>query len=226
MRLHPVSEDALMLYLGEEACPQTSARVQAATTIIESSLGEELIDLVPSYASLLIIYDPAHSDHLGITRRVRQALSRMTTTDELDSRKVLLPVYYSPETGADLDAIATRSGLNVDDVITLHCATEYRVYAIGFAPGFAYLGQVDERIATPRLDSPRANVPKGSVAIADRQTAVYPSASPGGWNLIGCCPQPMFDRYANPCMPISVGDRVRFEAIDRKRFLALGGQLA
>jgi KipI family sensor histidine kinase inhibitor len=107
----------------------------------------------------------------------------------------------------------------------LHQATEYQVYAIGFAPGFAYLGQVDERIAAPRLSTPRQKVPRGAVAIADRQTAVYPAPSPGGWNLIGLCPTAMFSPASEPIMPVTVGDRVRFEAIDKSRYLELGGKL-
>ena len=99
------------------------------------------------------------------------------------------------------------------------------MYAVGFAPGFAYLGEVDERIAASRLATPRQQVPRGSVAIADRQTAVYPAQSPGGWNLIGVCPQRMFDPNLIPSMPVQVGDRVRFDAIDKQTFLALGGEL-
>ena len=137
----------------------------------------------------------------------------------------MLPVYYAPEAGIDLESLAERAGLPISEVIDLHAGAEYRVYAIGFAPGFAYLGEVDERIAAPRLATPRASVPRGSVAIADRQTAVYPSVSPGGWNLIGRCPVPMFDPDAQPCMPVAVGDTVRFEPISRERFLTLGGDL-
>jgi KipI family sensor histidine kinase inhibitor len=225
VKLQSVSEDAMMLYLGEGADPETSARVQSAVSVVESCLGEDLVDLVPSYASILIIYDPSRCDHLSIARRVRQALAKLPANTAMDTRTVVLPVYYSSATGADLEPLAARAGLSTQEVIDLHSATEYRVYAIGFAPGFAYLGQVDERIAAPRLATPRAHVPAGTVAIADRQTAVYPAASPGGWNLIGCCPTPMFDPFANPCMPVSVGDRVRFEPINHERFLALGGQL-
>ncbi len=136
-----------------------------------------------------------------------------------------LPVYYSTESGPDLQALADGAGLTIEQVIAIHQQTEYRVYAIGFAPGFAYLGEVDPRIAAPRLATPRQKVPRGAVAIADRQTAVYPAQSPGGWNLIGLCPQRMFDPNANPTMPVQVGDRVRFEAIDKHIFLALGGEL-
>ena len=107
----------------------------------------------------------------------------------------------------------------------LHTEGEYRVYAIGFAPGFAYLGDVDERIAAPRLATPRQRVPRGAVAIADRQTAVYPEPSPGGWNLVGRSPLRMFDPTAEEPMPVRVGDRIRFNAISRDTFFELGGSL-
>lgn len=214
-----------MVYLGSIADAQTLARVQAAVAAIEQTLGDELVDLVPSYASVLILYNPLHSDRLDITRRVRIALEALQTQPVAPGRTVVLPVYYAAEAGADLESLAARAGLSIAQVIDLHSSAQYRVYAIGFAPGFAYLGEVDERIATPRLATPRASVPRGSVAIADRQTAVYPSESPGGWNLIGLCPVPMFERHAHPSMPVVVGDCVRFEPVNRAHFLALGGEL-
>ena len=225
MELHSAGENAMMLYLGEETSPQVSARVQAAALAVEASLGEDLIDLVPSYASLLIVYNPLTTDHLSVAQRVHRALDALESAEATEGDTVVLPVYYHPEAGEDLESLAEQASLDVDEVIALHSGTEYRVYAIGFAPGFAYLGQVDERIAAPRLATPRQKVPRGAVAIADRQTAVYPAVSPGGWNLIGRCPVRMFDPDANPTMPVSVGDRVRFEPIDRSRFLALGGEL-
>lgn len=221
-----------MLYLGDVTSAETSARVQAAVAAIESVLGNDLVDLVPSYASVLILYDPLRTDHLSVARRVRGALHNLYDLHDLHAqaaqpgRTVVLPVYYAAEAGADLESLAARAGLSVQEVIDLHTGAEYRVYAIGFAPGFAYLGQVDERIAAPRLATPRDRVPRGSVAIAERQTAVYPSDSPGGWNLIGRCPVAMFNPGAQPCMPVSVGDSVRFESISRARFLDLGGDFA
>jgi KipI family sensor histidine kinase inhibitor len=226
VKLRVVGENALMLYLGETADAQTLLQVQAAVTAIEQTLGTELVDLVPSYASVLILYNPLHSNHQDITRRVRGAVGTLQTQTAVAGQTVVLPVYYSTEAGADLESLAARAGLSTGQVIDLHCATEYRVYAIGFAPGFAYLGEVDERIAAPRLSTPRAKVPRGSVAIADRQTAVYPAESPGGWNLIGRCPIPMFKPDARPSMPVAVGDSVRFEPINRTRYLALGGELS
>ncbi len=225
--LHSAGENALILYLGEQTSPEVSGRVQAAAAAIEAALGDQLIDLVPSYASLLIIYDAMATDHLSVSTRIRQAMKSLTTlsTDQ-QTNTVVLPVYYAPESGEDLTAIASRANITIEEVIELHTALEYRVYAIGFAPGFAYLGEVDPRIAAPRLSTPRAKVPRGAVAIADRQTAVYPAVSPGGWNLIGRCPLRMFNPERDPTMPVTVGDRVRFEAIDKQRYLALGGELS
>lgn len=225
MELHSAGENALILYLGDETSPAVSARVQAAAVAIEHALGEDLIDLVPSYASLLIIYNAFTTDHLAVAHAVRDCVSRLSAATIGEGKLVVLPVYYHPEAGEDLEALAARTDLSVAEVIALHCKSEYRVYAIGFAPGFAYLGEVDSRIAAPRLATPRQKVPRGAVAIADRQTAVYPAVSPGGWNLIGRCPVRMFDPEAEPTMPVAVGDRVRFEPIDRERFLALGGEL-
>ena len=226
MQLHTAGENALILYLGDQTSPDVSARVQNAAAAIAPLLGDDLIDLVPSYASLLIIYDPFRTDHLRVRQQIHAALKIPTTTALEGGRTVVLPVYYSAESGEDLEALATKANLSPQQVIDLHCAGDYRVYAIGFAPGFAYLGEVDERIAAPRLATPRQKVPRGAVAIADRQTAVYPAVSPGGWNLIGRCPTRMFNPAATPTMPVSVGDKVKFEAISRKQFIELGGELS
>ncbi len=225
MQIHFAGEDALIVYLGEEASPEVSDRVQAAAAAIETALGPALVDLVPSYASVLVIYKLLEIDHLAARKRIHAALDALETGTAREGKLVKLPVFYDPEVGPDLEALASRASLTVEEVINIHLGTEYRVYAIGFAPGFAYLGQVDQRIAAPRLTTPRQSVPRGAVAIADRQTAVYPAPSPGGWNLIGRCPQRMFDPDASPTMPVNVGDRVQFEAIDRQAFLAFGGEL-
>jgi len=225
LQLRIAGPDALILYLGDSMDAQTNVAVQAAAAAIEARLGDELVDIVPSYASVLIIYDPLRAGHVSVARRVRAALAGLDTAAHAAGALVTLPVYYAAESGADLEALAARAGLSPDEVIALHSGREYRVYAIGFAPGFAYLGEVDARIAAPRLATPRAKVPRGAVAIAGRQTAVYPAPSPGGWNLLGLCPRRMFDPQAQPCMPVAVGDRVRFEPVDRDTFLELGGEL-
>ena len=225
MIIHSAGENSLIAYLGEDTSPATSARVHAAAIAVEQALGEDLVDLVPSYASLLIIYNALRTDHMSVLGRVHKAVNEMVEDGEYQGNTLTLPVYYHQEVGEDLASLADNTGLGTDEVIAIHSGIDYRVYAIGFAPGFAYLGQVDERIAAPRLTTPRQKVPRGAVAIADRQTAVYPAVSPGGWNLIGRCPVRMFDPDSTPTMPVTVGDIVRFEPIDRQRYLALGGEL-
>lgn len=225
MDIRSAGEDALIVYLGDSTNAETATRVQAMTLAIARVLGNDLVDLVPSYASILVVYKPLQTDHLSVKRRILECQGALADTASEESKLVTLPAWYDPESGPDLENLAHQKNLSMTEVIELHQAQEYRVYAIGFAPGFAYLGEVDERIAAPRLSTPRQKVPRGAIAIADRQTAVYPQASPGGWNLIGLCPTRLFDPDANPTMPVSVGDRVRFEAIDKQQFIALGGEL-
>ena len=218
-------QDAFIVYFAEQTSPEVSSRIQAAVVNIHARMPELIVDLVPSYASLLVIYDLDKTDPFEVRSRLRQALGSLEGESSDGGNLITLPVYYSEESGPDLSVIAERANISVDEVIKIHQQSEYRVYAIGFAPGFAYLGEVDERIASPRLSTPRQKVPRGAVAIADRQTAVYPAPSPGGWNLIGLCPTRMFNPELQPAMPVKVGDRVSFRAIQRAEFLELGGEL-
>ena len=225
MKIEIAGQNAFIVYFAEQTSAAVSAQIQAAVSSILATMQDSIIDLVPSYASLLVIFDIDRSDHFAVRQKLRAALSDLDSVDAAAGELVTLPVYYSIESGPDLEIIAEGANISVDEVIEIHQQQEYRVYAIGFAPGFAYLGEVDERIAAPRLATPRQKVPMGAVAIADRQTAVYPAVSPGGWNLIGLCPTRMFDPAADPNMPVQVGDRIRFSSIGRDEFLARGGEL-
>lgn len=223
MRIHVAGENALIVYMGEAVSETVTASIHHLCTQLKPYLGRELIDLVPSYASVLVVFDPLKTDHLQVRSWIRFASEPHFHSGESDQRRIVrLPVYYA---GIDLNMIAEQGGLSVDNVIEKHTAQHYQVYAIGFAPGFAYLGEVDESIAAPRLSTPRKQVPKGAVAIADRQTAVYPNESPGGWNIIGFCPVPMFNPNKQPTMPVASGDHIEFYAIDRDTFLSMGGEL-
>jgi len=232
--IHIAGENALIIYFAEKASSEVSAKVQQAEQLIRQAMTDDLavdiIDLIPSYASILVVFNLLSTDHHQVRNKLRLLLHSLndnpkTNDDSNKSSVVELPVYYATESGPDLVVIAKRNKLSVEQVIEIHQSKEYRVYAIGFAPGFAYLGEVDQRIASPRLSTPRMKVPKGAVAIADKQTAVYPNVSPGGWNIIGLCPVDMFDITAAPIMPVKVGDKVKFKAIDKDEFLSLGGQL-
>ncbi len=232
-------ENALIIYFSEQADSEVSAKVQQAEQLIRQAMKDDLagniIDLVPSYASIMVVFNLFATDHHHVRSKLRSLLHDLDDNlpahnhndnyNLVDKSPVVeLPVYYALESGPDLAVIAKQNKLSIEQVIEIHQSKEYRVYAIGFAPGFAYLGDVDERIASPRLSTPRIKVPKGAVAIADRQTAVYPNASPGGWNIIGLCPIDMFDVKATPIMPVNVGDKVKFKAITKSEFLVLGGE--
>lgn len=225
MKVEIAGQDALIVYFGDATSASVSAQIQLAVNNIRTQMADIIIDLVPSYASLLVIFNINQCDLFEAKSRLREAITNLDSEPSQVGELIVLPVYYDLECGPDLEVIAERGKISVDQVIEIHQQQEYRVYAIGFAPGFAYLGEVDERIAAPRLATPRQKVPRGAVAVADRQTAVYPAQSPGGWNLIGLCPTRMFDPQKQPSMPVQVGDRIQFKGIDREEFLSLGGEL-
>lgn len=228
-QIQVASENSLIIYFGEQLGQSTNleiaAQVQAVRERLQKNIGRFLIDLVPSYASLLVIFDPYAIDQYQLRHSIRVLVAELSSTESKANNLVELPVYYGAEVAEDLPRIAQSAKLSLEQVIDIHQQVQYRVFAIGFAPGFGYLGEVDERIAAPRLATPRSKVPKGAVAIADRQTAIYPAESPGGWNIIGRCPIPMFVPDSEPTMPFDVGDLVTFKAVSKQEFLALGGNL-
>lgn len=231
IQLEVAGENTLILYfsndkrLTSQIDPQVNKKVQQAAQLIRQYSSSEIIDLIPSYASILVVFNLLETDHQQLRKKLKKILQTFSSSTNKTGKLVELPAYYSLDVGVDLPRIAKQANLTVEQVISIHQAQEYQVYAIGFAPGFAYLGEVDSRIAMPRLSSPRLNVPKGAIAIADTQTAIYPALSPGGWNIIGLCPTDMFNSQVSSPMPVEVGDRVKFSQISRQEFLALGGEL-
>ena len=225
LRIEIAGENALIIYFAEQANAEVAAKVQQAQLLIRKTMSNDIIDLIPSYTSMLVVFDLLKVNHQQVANQLRMLLKNLQIYHDTQGALIELPVYYAIESGPDLNVIAKHANLPVEQIITIHQQQEYRVYAIGFAPGFAYLGEVDERIAMPRLSTPRMKVPKGAVAIAGRQTAIYPSTSPGGWNIIGQCPVEMFTANKIPTMPVQVGDRVKFKAICKEQFFALGGVL-
>lgn len=224
IRLAPVGAEALLLVLAERPEAQLPQRIALLAELIRGELGPLLTDLVPSWTSLLLHYDLTCTDHRQLSERLAPLLERwlQAPLDSQAGRLHEIPIWYA---GADLAEVAQRCRLSAEQVIELHAGREYRVGAIGFAPGFAYLGELHERLALPRRATPRTAVPAGSLAIAERQTAVYPQASPGGWHLLGLCPWRLFDAGREPPCPLALGDRVRFVAIGEQTFRAEGGPL-
>ena len=208
-RISPLGDSALTVTLGEGISEQLSEEVVAEAQVIEESEILGVVDVVPAYASVTVHYDPLRVGYADLRSRLLALASSglPTAVGNPASRSHAIQVRYD---GEDLDDVAARVGVTIDDVIAIHTATEYRVFVIGFVPGFAYLGVLDPRLVMPRREAPRKRVPPGSVAIAEAQTGIYPSATPGGWHLIGTTDVTMFDPSRSEPALFAVGDRVRF----------------
>lgn len=222
-RIEVVGIDCLMLRLFDEIDEAHMPWLLAATRRLREAFGAALLDLVPSYTTLLVHYDLSQLDDDQARQRVAEALHNLQPDAIGQARELVIPVWYDPSVGPELEALGQRSGLGTAGVIERHSARIYQVFALGFAPGFAFMGLVDECLSSPRLQTPRKRVPAGSLGIADRQTAIYPLVSPGGWNLIGRSPTRLFDRELDGYSIWQPGDRVRFQPIDHAEFVRLGG---
>jgi KipI family sensor histidine kinase inhibitor len=224
---HPVtfraaSDRSLLIRLGESINLETHRRVLKLLRTIEARPVDGIIDLHPAYASILVVFDPVRQDHARLQVLLRGRLAESERIELPQPRRVEIPVCYGGEYGPDLDAVARLHQITPERVAELHSSPVYSVYFLGFAPGFAYLGGLPDEIATPRLDTPRARVPAGSVGIAGTQTGIYPFATPGGWRLIGRTPLRMFDPGRGPRMSLlEMGDQVRFVPIGADRFAAM-----
>jgi KipI family sensor histidine kinase inhibitor len=215
--------DTLILYFGSTIDPETHTRVMACHDQLTGHLHHGIRSLIPSYASLLVQYDPLKWEEKALKTFLSEISKEETASHTTQAPTFTIPVWYDPSVGWDLERLATLHRMSIEEVIQHHHTLTYRVYAVGFMPGFGYMGEIDQRIATPRLTTPRSSIPAGSVAIADRQTAVYPAASPGGWNILGRTPLRLFDPYHEPASLLQVGLKIRFEPIERDRYLELGG---
>lgn len=208
--LSPLGDRGITITVGEGISLDLSKRVVRHARAVRSAAIRGVTDVVPSYASLGVFYEPIEISFADLSRQVTAVLADIDEVDgdeHTEGRLVEISVTYD---GEDLDDVCRRTRLAARDVIEIHSSRDYTVFVVGFVPGWAYLGPLDPRLIIPRRESPRKRVPAGSVAIAEAQTGVYPSESPGGWNLIGTTKERMFDPTSDsPALP-SVGDRVRF----------------
>jgi KipI family sensor histidine kinase inhibitor len=220
VRFQAASDQALLVYLGDEIGAAAHERVVRLLRLLEKEPIAWIRNIQPAYCSLLITFDAAAVDHAEVQAKITEYEKRAGKIPAAKARLVEVPVCYGGEFGPDLDDVAAQRGLQPEKVVELHIARIYHAYFLGFAPGFAYLGDLAEEIATPRLETPRKKVAAGSVGIAGRQTAVYPFATPGGWRLIGRTPLEMFRKNREPMGLIAIGDQVKFRPITRAEFLA------
>ncbi|QHF43776.1 allophanate hydrolase [Pseudomonas sp. S35] len=222
-RIEVVAIDCLMVRLFDAIAEANMPWMLAAAQRLREGFGAALVDLVPSYTTLMVHYDLIALSPAQARELIDHAFTDLQPLAQGSGQCHVLPVWYDLSVGPELSLLSQRSGLAVDAVIRRHSAHEYQVFALGFAPGFAFMGLVDEVLASPRLNTPRKRVAAGSVGIAERQTAAYPVVSPGGWNLIGRTPAKLFDRARDGYSLMQPGDTVRFEAVSRAEFINLGG---
>ena len=220
MEFRAASDQAMLVYLGEEIGLATHQRVCKLLRLLQQEPLAWVRNLQPACCSLLVSFDPSLVEHREVEATLRRYEQRAVNMALPEPRTVEIPVCYGGEFGPDLDEVAATHKLSASRVIEVHLSRTYRSYFLGFSPGFAYLGDLAPEIATPRLATPRKNVAAGSVGIAGTQTAVYPFATPGGWRLIGRTPLEMFRKDREPMGLIAMGDEVRFRAITREEFAA------
>ncbi len=210
---------ALFLNFANRISPQINRKVHLLASFIEKEKGEGILEIVPTYRSLCIYYDPLRLTLKDLKTALDQIEHELERAKKTPPARVLeIPVVYGGEYGSDLGFVASSSGLSEEEVIQIHSGRDYLIYMCGFSPGFSYLGGLDERIATPRLKTPRVRVPAGSVGIAEEQTGIYPLESAGGWRLIGRTPLKLFDPYRDPPIPFVPGDYFRFIPISEEEY--------
>jgi len=222
-RIETVAIDCLMVRLFDAIDEANMPWMLAASQRLRAVFAGQLVDLVPSYTTLMVHFDLLQLSPDQARTLIREALENLQPENGSGGRQHEIPVWYDLSVGPELSLLAERCATSVADIVRRHSEREYQVFALGFAPGFAFMGLVEEALAAPRLATPRKRVAAGSVGIAERQTAAYPAVSPGGWNLIGRTPSKLFDRARDGYSLLQPGDRVRFVAVDRATFINLGG---
>lgn len=216
-------DTGVMVEFGEGIDPLVNARVRAMAEAIRAKRHQGIVEIIPTYRSLLIIYDPIEIHPDDLMERI-ESLDSIEVNENEGRRTIEIPVCYGGAFGPDIANVSAASNLSEKEVIQCHTAPKYLIYMVGFTPGFPFLGGLDERLATPRLSTPRTSVPAGSVGIANHQTGIYPVASPGGWQLIGRTPLRLFaPERENPFL-YKAGDTIQFVPVSEERFYEIQRQ--
>lgn len=213
-----MGDRGLLLEFGDEISPEVNQRVRRMALAIKGAGMEEIMETVPTYRSLLILYNPLAIPVEDLKKRLKQLEDGLRQTPFPEPRWTRMPAVYGGPYGPDLDYVAEYCRVSSEGVVRLHCSKPYLIYMIGFMPGFPYMGELPETLVTPRLKTPRLSVPAGSVAIAQKQTGIYPVESPGGWQIIGRTPVKLFDPEKDPPALLQMGDFVQFYPISEREF--------
>lgn len=225
-RYLPAGDRAVSIELGDAISPEINRRVRSLFLSIEKQAISGVVDLVPSYRSVLVYYDPLRVTYPDLEASLRAVEAGMEEAPVRAPNVLEVPTLYGGEYGPDLGYVAEHNGLTAEEVVRIHSGTDYLIYMMGFTPGFTYLGGMSDRIATPRLETPRTAIPAGSVGIAETQTGVYPVESPGGWRLIGRTPLRLFDPRREPPVVVGAGDYLRFVPTGQEEYTHLHQQVA
>ncbi len=214
-----MGDRAVLVELGDDISPQINQKVRGLYIGTKGHRIKGIKDLVPSYRSLMVVYDPLIISLNSLESQMNAIWNALDDARLPDPRTVEIPVVYGDKYGPDLEWIADYHKMTRQDVIRLHTQPTYQVYMIGFMPGYPYMGEVPDELVTPRRKTPRTHVPGGSVGIAQKQTGIYPVASPGGWQIIGRTPVRLFDPQGKPPSFLEMGDRVKFFVITEQELL-------
>jgi KipI family sensor histidine kinase inhibitor len=217
-RIREAGDSALIVEFDERIDPEVNARAIACADAIQAAHVAGVRDVVPTYRAVAVYFDPLHTDHDALISCLEREAAPSAPAAAAERAAVRIPVCYGGDLGPDLSDVASFACMTESDVVRLHTSAVYRVFMLGFVPGFAYLGVVDERIAMPRRATPRVRVPAGSVGIAGVQTGVYSAETPGGWQLIGRTPLKPFDADRADPFLMKAGDAVQFYPIDRAEY--------
>ena len=214
-------DSALNIEFGNEISEEINKKIRAASALIENREISGISEVVPTYRSLMIHYDPLiieYEELISILKGIEENIKNV----ELYSPEIIeIPVLYGGQYGPDIENVVMHNKLTVEEVIKIHTSAEYLIYMLGFTPGFPYLGGMDKRIATPRLHSPRTKIPAGSVGIAGEQTGIYPVQSPGGWQLIGSTPIELFNPDSENPILLKSGNYIVFKSIDEEEYMKI-----
>ncbi|HSQ87954.1 5-oxoprolinase subunit PxpB [Romboutsia sp.] len=215
-------DKSIIVEFGNEINEGINKKVISLMKVIEkSSLKNVVTEMVPTYRSLMINYNPLNIEYDNLINKVKE-LEQKLEYIKLEEPKIHeIPVCYNKQFGIDIETVANHNNLTVDEVIQIHTSKEYLIYMLGFTPGFPYLGGMDERIATPRLQIPRTKIHAGSVGIAGSQTGVYPIDSPGGWQIIGRTPIKLYDENREQQILLRAGDFIKFVPITLDEFIKI-----